>query len=266
MAALKITFDTNVLKGTVTPDSRIGEIDHADYVAVHEAVKSGRIRGYFSEAVIALDALYAPRKSNKLARRKDKVDIVGGTRFVTEAHATGPRTIEINIGARWPQRPPIDQQFCDLIYAALALGMRALIGPRHMGHCLSVQDFGENLYEPYPVGELVERADKTNEIDAVLARRGIGRSRAVGLGLEFIQRDSAGQSDTRGRPKWWPEGLQKAIDQTERKKVHDAINEWADGDAVAAHIGYGNDFFCTLESDSESSRLFKPWRYVGKVA
>lgn len=35
------------------------------------------------------------------------------------------------------------------------------------------------------------------------------------------------------------------ISSLERKAVHKAINEWADGDAVAAHAGYGNDLFCT---------------------
>jgi hypothetical protein len=27
--------------------------------------------------------------------------------------------------------------------------------------------------------------------------------------------------------------------------IRSAINEWADGEAVAAHAGYGNDLFCT---------------------
>jgi hypothetical protein len=31
----------------------------------------------------------------------------------------------------------------------------------------------------------------------------------------------------------------------ETREVARAIAEWSDGDSVAAHYGYGNDFFCT---------------------
>lgn len=44
---------------------------------------------------------------------------------------------------------------------------------------------------------------------------------------------------------WWPPGLGRATTENERKKVRKAINEWADGDAIAAHVGYDNDLFCT---------------------
>ena len=228
MSSLKVTFDTNTLKGAVTPDLCTSEPDHAAYVAVHEALKSGQITGYFSEAVFALDAL----------GRQDKVDVVGGARIESQSYTTGPSAITISIGSRWP-RTPVNQQFLDRIQAALALGMRALIGPRRMADSLSVQGFGENFYEPFASAEeIIARGGKANEVDAALARRGLGRARAVCLGLEYSKRDDA-------TGEWWPQGIGRARNKAERKKVHEAINEWADGDAIAAHIGYGNDLFCT---------------------
>ncbi len=74
MQSLKVTFDTNTLKGVVTPDLCAGERDYAACQVVHEALRSGRIRGFFSEAVVALDAL----------GRDDKVDIVGGARIESD--------------------------------------------------------------------------------------------------------------------------------------------------------------------------------------
>lgn len=224
----KVTFDTSALKGAVTPHLCADEHDHAACVVVHGALRAGQIRGYFGEAVVALDAL----------GRQDKVDVVGGARMESQTYATGPSAITISIGPRWP-RTPVDQRFLDRIQAALDLGMRALIGPRRIGDSLAVRGFGDNFYEPYgSARELIAHGDKANEVDAELARSGLGRARVVGLGLEFSARDDA-------TGEWWPQGLGRARDATERKKVHEAINEWADGDAIAAHIGYGNDLFCT---------------------
>ena len=51
---------------------------------------------------------------------------------------------------------------------------------------------------------------------------------------------------------WWPQGLGRARDAAERRKVWAAINEWADGDAIAAHVGHGNDLFCTHDYGKSS--------------
>jgi hypothetical protein len=39
--------------------------------------------------------------------------------------------------------------------------------------------------------------------------------------------------------------LNLAQDDHEHKEIQKAVGEWADGDSIAAHIAYGNDFFCT---------------------
>ena len=54
---------------------------------------------------------------------------------------------------------------------------------------------------------------------------------------------------------FWPEFRQHFLsacgrwgrykNPAEREEARKAINEWADGDAVAAHFGYGNDLFST---------------------
>jgi hypothetical protein len=47
MPALKVTFDTNALKGAVTPELCVGKRDYAACLAVHEALRSGRIKSFF---------------------------------------------------------------------------------------------------------------------------------------------------------------------------------------------------------------------------
>jgi hypothetical protein len=230
MALLKITFDTNTLKGAVTPDLYAGKRDHAACLAVHEALRSGRIKGFFSEAIVALDAL----------GRDDKVNVVGGARIESKTHATGAYTVMISIGPRW-RRTPINQLFLERLQGALDLGMRAIMGPRRFADSLAVQGFGDDFYDSYSnPTELVARGEKANEVDAALARRGLGHARAVRLGLEYSEREGDGGE-------WWPQGLGRARDPHERKQVWAAINEWADGDAVAGHVGRGNDLFCTYD-------------------
>jgi hypothetical protein len=39
--------------------------------------------------------------------------------------------------------------------------------------------------------------------------------------------------------------LNDAQDDQERREIENAVAEWADGDAIAAHVAYGIDVFCS---------------------
>ena len=45
---------------------------------------------------------------------------------------------------------------------------------------------------------------------------------------------------------------QRAADVHEVNAVNRAVAEWADGDSIAAHIGYGLDCFCTGDEGNSS--------------
>lgn len=225
---LRVTFDTNTLSGVVDPSRVQGGADHVDCLAVKAAVVDGRIRGFFGEAVVALDALGG----------SEKVDALGATRIVSETTSTGPNQITISIGPRW-RCPAINPQFLDRIAAARRMGMRALIGPRRFGDSLVVQGFGGDFYEPDPsAAALVKGADITNTLDAQIVARGLGRALVLDLGKAWSERDGAAGE-------LWLQGLERTRDAAERKKACLAISEWADGEAVASHAGYANDLFCT---------------------
>jgi hypothetical protein len=158
---VKVTFDTNTLSGVIDPD-QAGEADHGAYRAVHAAVKTGQIRGFFSEVVVTLDAI----------GRKAKAEVLGGARFVSETTSTGPNQIKITLGPRW-KRIDIDHRILARIVIARAMGMHALIGPRRFGDSLVAREFGEGFYEPYPSGAaFVAAADTTNAVDAAIVARG----------------------------------------------------------------------------------------------
>jgi hypothetical protein len=81
--------------------------------------------------------------------------------------------------------------------------------------------------------------DAVNELTTEIAKRGVGQAIAVELGLQFSQRDGV------QKPELFLQGLGRAQDRSERKKVAEAIREWADGDSVAAHYGFGMKLFCS---------------------
>ncbi len=66
----------------------------------------------------------------------------------------------------------------------------------------------------------------------------MGEAVAVKLGLELSRRDGAPLE-------LFHQGLGRARNTFERKKVIKAIGEWADGDSVAAHYGFGIELSCS---------------------
>ena len=230
---VKVTFDTNTLSGVIDPDQEAGAPDHAAYQSVRAAVKTGQIRGFFSEAVVTLDAI----------GRMAKAEVLGAARLVHKTTSTGPNpiTITITFGPHW-KRFVIDPRILDRIETAHAMGMRALIGPRRFGDSPVVQGFGDDFHEPRPSGAAFEAAAHTaNALDAAILARGLGRAQAIELAKSFSERDGAAGE-------WWPQALERARSAGERKKVRLAVNEWADGEALAAHAGYDNHLFCTHDS------------------
>jgi hypothetical protein len=222
---MKVTFDTNVFQQVVEPKRCIEQSCHAACVAINAALKSGRINGYFSEAMISLDAL----------TKNDKVDVVGSSRIMCRSYAlnTPPLSVTIFIG-RQSERREIPTEFLASLQKALDLGMRALIGPRLFGYSLAIHGFGDKFYEPIAPERFVACADLTNAVDSDLLSREVGRAQAIKFGCDFI-----------AEGEWWPQGLERAAANGRHKQVRKIVNEWADGEAIAAHVGYGNDFFCT---------------------
>jgi hypothetical protein len=96
--------------------------------------------------------------------------------------------------------------------------------------------------------ELLDRMDKVNEMATTIAVRGVGQASAVALGLQFLARDVIPQ------PTFWFHGLRRAKSNGERKKVAKAVAEWADGDSVAAHYGYGIDLFCSEDFGNNAGK------------
>ncbi|MGA8616433.1 MAG: hypothetical protein WB760_33010 [Xanthobacteraceae bacterium] len=217
MTDIGVTFDTCSLD--IIVKNRPGGRE------VRDAIEAGRVRGFYCETLVTLEGV----------RRKERPQVLGRTRPVSRSSPTGKHTINIEIGIEY-HRPPLDPTLLKVIQIIEAMGMRALRGPARM--CGVRAKHGQvKFFEPHEsVLELAKCMDKVNELATAIGARGLGYAVPVTLGLQLLTPEEI------AKPTLWFEGLRRA---TGHKRVARAVNEWADGDSVAAHYGYGIDLFCT---------------------
>jgi hypothetical protein len=100
--------------------------------------------------------------------------------------------------------------------------------------------------ESYPIFEpiggicaLKRCRENAQNLDREILKRGVGRAFAIELGLKFSAHAGA------SKPELFHQGLGRACDRAERKRVAKVVREWVDGNSVAAHYGFGIDLFCS---------------------
>lgn len=225
-ALLTVTFDSNALEAVARPELRAKDPVHASYVAIHRAVKDGRIKGYFSQTYCTLEGIQS----------KDRPDVLGKTRVETSSTSPDRNTVNIRIGIRH-HRKPLHMAHDAALQAALLLGMRALRGPARMVDGLVIKDPDDTIYVNESIEQMIEHRSMANEVASTIESRCVGRAVALELGLKFNER--AGVTG-----ELWLQGLARA-NPDELGLVRKAIGEWSDGDAIASHVGYGIEVFCT---------------------
>jgi len=226
---LTVTFDTNTLASVVSPDITGAQRGTGPSGAtVRTAIQAGQIQGFFSETLITLEGI----------EDKDRAQVLGKTEVIHESSSAG-KNITLTVGVRHT-RNPFDPRFTTRVQQALALGMLPLRTAARIGG-FHIMAPNYPIFEPTGgILELVRCMDNVNEMTTEIARRGVGEAVAVKLGLEFGNRRK-----DESKPELWLRGLRLAHNKSERTKVAMAIREWADGDSVAAHYGFGIDLFCS---------------------
>ena len=123
------------------------------------------------------------------------------------------------------------------IAEADSLGLRFLRAPRIGGprpaELLARAKFAKEGTD----SERQKRLDRFMEIARAIEARGVGIAR-----LKMIAERIKARTGLAGP---WYSALNNAQDDQERREIERAVAEWADGDAVAAHIAYGIDVFCS---------------------
>jgi hypothetical protein len=244
---LTVTFDTNTLASVVSPETaQRGTGPSA--AAVRAAIQAGQVQGFFSETLVTLEGI----------KNTDRVDVLGKTRVFSESSSSGENRIELTVGVRHFRNSP-DFQFCERVRSAVALGMRGLMAPARMGSIHVKEETCPLFKSAGGVLELLRCMDDVNRIATEIGRRRVGQAVAVELGLQLSARDHVLE------PELWLQGLGRARDKAESKKVAKVIGEWADGDSVASHLGFGIEQFCSDDygrsaaGPSVLDRLHRKW-------
>ena len=232
---LTVTFDTNTLASVISPETAQRETGTSGAV-VRAAIQAGDIQGFFSETLITLEGI----------ENKDRPEILGKTRVVTETSSPSKNTINITVGVRH-FRKPLHPRFSERVQGALALGMQPLRAAARIGG-IHLQGDTPPLFEPEGgITALVRCMDKVNSMTTEIAKHGVGQAIAVELGVEFSKRTGI------STPELFLQGLGRAANKSERERVAAAICEWADGDSVAAHYGFGVELFCSEDFRKSAS-------------
>lgn len=235
---MRVTFDTNALNDLISPEtSQRGARRTDSGTKVRAAIEAGRVQGFFCETLVTLEGI----------ENKDRSDVLGSTRLQSQTTSTAPNTFTLNIGVL-QDRKPLHPEFTDMVQAAKKLGLRALRAPARMGWIRIKDEDGTFFVPDGSTAELMDRMDKVNEMATTIAVRGVGQASAVALGLRFLARDGIPQ------PTLWFQGLRRTKSNGEREKVAKAVAEWADGDSVAAHYGYGIELFCSEDFGKGAQR------------
>ncbi len=223
---LTVTFDTGVLDDMLWPESAKQPTDPADATRVRAAVQAGVIQGFFSETLITLEGI----------KNIDRAAILSSSRLVSSLSSESKNSITSNVTFQ-QDRLPLPHKCVRRIQASRDLGMRALMVPRSLADGVCAKDDDGTLFE-HP-GDLEQFVAKAVHLRSEIGARDIGRAVAVKLGLQLSARD--------GVSEWWYHGLKRAKDIHESRQVERAVSEWADGDSIVAHYGYGFDLFCSKD-------------------
>jgi hypothetical protein len=121
-----------------------------------------------------------------------------------------------------------------------------------MGDGFHIKDDGETFFTPAGgLESFYNCMDKVNAAATAIGLRGVGRARALALGTNFNTREGF-------LTEWWLQRLGRAQNQAEEREVQKAISEWADGDAIASHIGFQIDLFCTHDMGKSNDSILSP--------
>ena len=238
---MRVTFDTNVWNRMVFPERHVKTANYLSLVAIKNAIRSGQLRGFISEGFGTLEAVKKVDRAKFYAQSVPNVKVTNKS----DGHGLHRKTIEIN--ANNSLHPGIGEEFEEELNQALAIGIKLLSTP-YIG--LSVPDrlrSNPNIYaeEVFATANYNERF---GDVVHTIVDRGVGEGALLALVKKLTALldgpRPAGLSD-RDLIHGVYEYARASGRGKLRRQIEKAFAELADGDLVAAHIAFGNDYLCT---------------------
>lgn len=219
-----VTFDLNNLGLACRPEKSPNHRLQPRLGVVRDALVAKRIKGFFPVTILTLDGI----------RRADRARVYSGTTLRGRESNPEINVIKFDLVVEQPDRKPLAEAAAERIRQASAIGMRALKAVPRVG-AFQIEDPDDIFYLHNGDSHVLKRwIDKCHEVAGAIESRGVGKAQLETLGQSMA---AAGQT--------WYQGLENAKDVHQRNAVQRAFSEWADGDAIASHVAYGVDVFCS---------------------
>ena len=252
---LRVTFDTNVLDLACRPERFPKDARQPRLARVHQALQDGEILGFYPVTMLTIEGI--ENADRAAVFRSTTSTVEEGPPTITRA-ADVPSAVQAKIGDRdieavsmtirtsQPARKALHPEVVNRMVAAKALGVRVLKAPPRIDAFRIDDPTGEY----YLANGEDEAALETwlNTIQAAahaIEQRGLGYAQVRSLGQTLAARSPA---------ELWFRALEHAEDIHEKRAVQRAFSEWADGDALASHIAYGLDVFCSADVGNSNAR------------
>lgn len=229
---MRVTFDSNVFQFVVKPDLSPKDPDADAFRSLNSALRKGTLRGFISETMATLESIKKGDRQNYFSSIRPQVE------FNESETETGEICLRVTVKPDEKMHPGLPPVLSARLSEAFALGFRFLRCPR-IGAPRPITLKEEWFLSETDAGEVEKRHDLYHEVGRAIESREVGIAVAKRLAGEI-----AAQHRFCGP---WYEAWAVTDDSLQKKRIAEAVAEWADGDAVAAHIGYGNHFFCTRD-------------------
>jgi len=244
---LRVTFDTNVLDLACRPERFPKDSRQPHLRKVRDALVAKRIHGFYSVAMLTIEGIM----------RKDRAEVFGSTgiarqseSIATAKNADLPAAIRAEVGdadiekvevtyvVDQPKRKPLHPEVVARVQAARALDVRVLKTAPRVG-AYTIDDPNNEFYLSNGEGDaLRDWIDRITSVADAIEGRGVGYAQVKALGQSLAAHDPAAA---------WFDALTEAKDIHQERAVERAFGEWADAEAISAHIAYGLDVFCSAD-------------------
>lgn len=225
---MKITFDSNVWQIVVSPNQYPDDQAISSFQEINAQIRSGYLLGFLAEPVFTLEAI------KKVDRREFFLKYSPPIKFQENIQEGGVANLSISIESDKASHPGNNTYLTTYLSDALQLGFKVLVSPRTAW--IKNPDLQAEWFIKLAEAEVSLYREKFGLLVGEMKKRSCGSH-----DLEEIGKRYAGDNEH------WTEGMKKAP-ALEDKAIVKAFAEWADGDAIAAHIAYKNQYFCTRDT------------------
>ncbi len=206
---MRISFDSNAWEVIFAEGQN-------QFSSVVRGIKEGQLEGFICAAGFRIEAI------RKRDRKQYFAQPYMGSLPIVRTTSEG-RSLGFSFGPDNRFHPGLPEIQAEKLKRAINCGVKLIRGANWLGLPVPNEIADPSLYLAETLSERYDREQKYYDVEYEIQKRGVGHA-------AFL---SAGGWDA------------LALREAKQQRFERACSEWSDGELVAAHIAYGNDYLCT---------------------